>query len=168
MMSDIFGKRLCNVRINMLHCSKNSFPIIQEALKARTLNVLFQSRRCPTDTVNSSMLFCFHVMCTSNPFSFRGSHRHNAWMIAAVLYMHWSLHINSMWFSLICANLRKSVRTKSEADNKTNLLQNATFLYNLLHVFFFKDWFIVLRCTNVYMNFPLKLFQIPVYMRLLT
>ena len=36
--------------------------------------------------------------------------------------------------------------------------------------FFFKkkDWFIALRCTNVYMNFPLKLFQIPVYMRLLT
>jgi len=33
---------------------------------------------------------------------------------------------------------------------------------------FFKDWFIALRCTNVYMNFPLKLFQIPIYMRLLT
>jgi hypothetical protein len=26
---------------------------------------------------------------------------------------------------------------------------------------FFKDWFIALRCTNVYMNFTLKLFQIP-------
>jgi hypothetical protein len=33
---------------------------------------------------------------------------------------------------------------------------------------FFKDWFIALRCTNVYTNFTLKLFQIPVYMRLLT
>jgi len=87
-MSGIFVKRLCNVRINKLHFSKNSFQVIQEVLKARALNVLFQSRRCPTDTVNSSMLFCFHVVCTSNSFSFRGAHCHNAWMIAAVLYMH--------------------------------------------------------------------------------
>ena len=34
--------------------------------------------------------------------------------------------------------------------------------------FFCKDWFIALKCTNVYMNFSVKLFHIPVYMRHLT
>ena len=38
-----------------------------------------------------------------------------------------------------------------------------------IFVYFFKDWFIALKCTNVYMNFSVKLFQIlPVYMWLLT
>jgi hypothetical protein len=32
----------------------------------------------------------------------------------------------------------------------------------------FKDCFIALRYTNVYMNFQLKLYQIPVYMKRLT
>jgi hypothetical protein len=39
---------------------------------------------------------------------------------------------------------------------------------NILFFLKKKDCFIALRCTNVYINFQLKLFQIPVYMRLLT
>jgi hypothetical protein len=40
---------------------------------------------------------------------------------------------------------------------------------SLIHIYFFKkkDCFTALRCTNVYINFQLKLFQIPVYMKLL-
>jgi hypothetical protein len=31
-----------------------------------------------------------------------------------------------------------------------------------ISLFFFKDWFIALKCTNVYMNFSVKLFQIQI------
>jgi len=41
--------------------------------------------------------------------------------------------------------------------NESDIAQNAL-----------KDRFIALRCTNDYMNFPLKLFQTPVYITLLT
>jgi hypothetical protein len=33
---------------------------------------------------------------------------------------------------------------------------------------FFEDCFIVVRRTNVYMNFQLNLYQIPVYMKLIS
>jgi len=60
-------------------------------------------------------------------------------------------------------------RTVTPVFTNTEVLWLVTDSCTAQNTFFFKeDWFIAVSCTNVYMSFPLKLFQTPVYRRLLT
>jgi len=78
------------------------------------------------------------------------------------LWLQWAISILPLW--LITQYLQQPLRTRLNVNKAFD--RNLTALSKGL--LFLKDWFIALTCTNVYMNFPLKLFQIPVYMRLLT
>ena len=65
-----------------------------------------------------------------------------------------------------CNDFKTAVFVRSILLAVGNVRLNRLSLVTSYSVFFLR--FIALSCTNVYMNFHIKLFQIPVYIKCLT